>query len=135
MKYISSILIAILCLLSNCSPTLQVEDYAIDAYSVNESKFLPTRTYLKLFERDSAWLINRTENFVVRYEIDSSFVVNIKEDKNILIKVEIIRMKNLTRSKELGGEVIEYVSIGLDIIALWVYNGGVIRFHVKHTLK
>ena len=109
----------------------KIEDYALDAYSYDGKRYTPTDSYFKLFKRDSAWLISRSANYVMRYKIKSSFHVPVKK----IGKIEVLETTNLTLSEKINKEIPERISISYDVIVFWVFNGNVIWFHIKHDYK
>lgn len=106
----------------------QYKDYALDRYSIDGKRWYGTVSYFKLYKMDSAWLIYRRPNKIMRYVIYDSFKTNFPSG-------EVLLAINLTNSAYYKREMKEDILVGKDVIIISFRNGNYLWFHIKHKYK
>ena len=112
-------------LLSQPTMSLEgIESFSLDKYSIDGGRYKKARAFLTLFNRDSVWLMEGSENLVMKFTIYDDF----KEGRNMILLVRNISL--LDQDKE----IFEMMVIGKEV-ELYMWTGRVLRFHIKGRKK
>lgn len=109
------LLILLLPIISYSQQDEGVERYLLDRFKVdNDKRSSKTRSYFILFNKDSLWLMDGQENYVMKFDIYNDFVEG---------GMDILLVKNLTESQSKGRMIFEIIVIKNNELILCVWTG------------
>ena len=105
-----------------------IETLALDRYSVDGGKYKEIRAFIIVFHKDSVWLIEQSEELVMRFKIHNCFI---NKGNNVYL---IENKDSLTPPTRMISETMVIKTMS-NKVELYIWTGRVLRFNIKARKK